>query len=492
MTSFDLDIQRIPPAIIHSANINRLFVARDNTVEIWEVSMSSSNMIFKTEPLSTSYIASICPSPNGHRLLVGSVDGTVRMLNMEDFGSTQPVIQNVTDMPAIIAFSPSGKMVATRSRRPACVKWRDITTWKLVGSMDVEHNGDIEVAFSADDKQIAVLSDFRVTICDIMHLENRLSFDPWPKGRRAQNRKAAFQRCNDLVICAQLEDLDSHEISRLLQVWEVKDHSASFSLDINIDKYSPISLAPDGLTLISRRPPFLCYSWNHTTAQFDPLHFTNKAHLVADDHTYSPDGKFFACCSSRDSRVRVWDTRTGQLCGKPIIIHNIQSIALSPALNDQSLGDRLIAIRCLYTIALFDIYTGHLYAQCCDLGWEINMAFIGDGTKLASYSGSYITHTIRIYDIVDLAAKHRNAIHGYEPILQGDGWVVDQDNGLLFWVLLEHREYLCLPHVEMIEGRPTKVDLSRFRYGSRWTECIDQAWLKKLEERERGMARLFE
>jgi len=34
-----------------------------------------------------------------------------------------------------------------------------------------------------------------------------------------------------------------------------------------------------------------------------------------------------------------------------------------------------------------------------------NMAFIGDGTELASYSDS---HAIRIHDIVDLAAKHRN------------------------------------------------------------------------------------
>jgi len=60
---------------------------------------------------------------------------------------------------------------------------------------------------------------------------------------------------------------------------------------------------------------------------------------------------------------------------------------------------------------------------------------------------------------------------------------------LLFWVPLEHREDLCLPHIEMIGGRPTKVDLSRFRYGNKWTECIDQGWLK---ERGKGMARLLE
>jgi len=166
---------------------------------------------------------------------------------------------------------------------------------------------------------------------------------------------------------------------------------------------------------------------------------------------------------------------------------SVKGIALSPALNDRSLGDRLIAVRHGNTVTLFDVYTGHLYAQCWDTAWR--MAFIGDGTKLASYHDN---HPTRIYDIAGLTSKYRNAIHGYEPVLQDmkNGWV--EDHELLFWVPFEHREDLCLPHVEMTWGRSTKVDLSRFRYGSKWTECIDQGWLKELEESGKGMARLLE
>jgi len=257
MTSFDLDVEDIPPAILHLPNANRLFVPRDDAVEIWEVSMASSDMILKTEPLTTSFIRSICPSRDGHRLLVGSIDGTVRMRNIEELGSSQSVIQDVTDISEIIEFSPSGKMVATRSRRSDYVELRDTTTWELVESTDVEYEDNIEVAFSADDKRIAVLNNDCVTICDIMHPENRLSFDPWPKGRRVYEWKAAFQTCNHLVIWAQLRD---DEISGLLQVWKLKDHSeCTSSLDINIKKYSDIFLAPDGLTVIFT-DPILCYS----------------------------------------------------------------------------------------------------------------------------------------------------------------------------------------------------------------------------------------
>jgi len=70
-------------------------------------------MIFETEPLTTSYITSICPSRDGHRLLVGSGDGTVRTWNMEDLAGNQSVTQDDRDVQEIIAFSPSGKMMAT-------------------------------------------------------------------------------------------------------------------------------------------------------------------------------------------------------------------------------------------------------------------------------------------------------------------------------------------------------------------------------------------
>jgi len=485
MTSFDLDVGYILPAIIHLPNANRLFIPQHDTVETWEVSMTGPNMIFKTEPLNTSGIRSICPSRDGHRIFVGSRDGAVGMWNMEDFGSSQPVIQNVTDRPEIIGFSPSGKMVAPRSRRPHYVELRDTTTWEVVGSMDVEHRGWIQVAFSADDKQIAVFTGDRVTICDIMHPENRLSFDLWPKGGRVRLREAAFPTCNHLVICALLQDDDSDEISGLLQVWKLKDHSECMS-SLHINKCLDIFLAPDGLTVIFA-DPVLCYSWNHETAQFDRIHFTDEVYRGGGYGAYSPDGKLFARC--KDSDVRVWDTRTGQLCGKPITMPGVNRIAFSPALNDPSLGDRLIAVHHGNTVTLFDVYTGHLYAQCWDPGKV--MAFIRDGTKLASYD---LHRPIRIYDIVGLASKQRNAVHGYQPVPQDmkDGWVVGQNDELLFWVPLEHREVLCLPHVEMIWERPTKVDLSRFRYGSKWTECIDQGWLEELEESGNRMARLLE
>jgi len=494
MASFDFHELHVRGllAVIHSSHTNHIFSPSYNTVEIWEVSMTSSNMIFEIKPLSTSRISSICPSRDGRRLLVGNSDGTVRMLNLEDLAGNQLVIQD-TDVPRIIGFSPSRKMVATKTEQSAYIELRDTITWDVVGSRDVIGPINVDygprIAFSADDDQIAVWSDSLVTIYDMTHPENRLSFDPCPKGRSAYIRKVAFQTRSDLVVCTNLRDATSG----LLQVWKLKGHTeCTFSLDINIGRSSIVSLAPDGLTVIIHSPAS-CYSWNQNTAQFDRIHFTDEALLDGISCAYSPDGKLFACGSWRNDDIRVWGTRTGQLCGKPITMPAafVYAIAFSPALNDQSFGDRLIALHCSdpRTITLVDVYTSYLRAQCWDPAW--GMEFIRDGTKLVSYDSK---HPIRIYDIVDFVSKYRNAALGYEPVPQNmtDGWVMGQEDELLFWVPLEHRRVLCLPHVEAIGGRPIKVDLSRFRYSSEWTECINQGWLKELEERGKEVRGLLE
>ena len=112
------------------------------------------------------------------------------------------------------------------------------------------------------------------------------------------------------------------------------------------------------------------------------------------------------------------------------------------------------------------------------------MAFIRDGTKLMTSANPLI-----IRDTADLIVKHRD---GYKlnPRDMKDGWMIGQDNESLFWVPVEHRKNLCLlPQFEMTWGRSTKLNLYNFRYGDKWTECIDQEWLKELEDKEKKMGR---
>ena len=476
---------------VHSPLTNYLFIERDHTVQIWDVSTTGLRMIWETYPPATSYVSSICPSSDGHRLLVGHSDGSVRMwdLDLENLAINQadPTdTRDDTDVTRVITLSHSGKIMVTKSQQFLNIKFLDAATGEVIAHTDIKYEDKMDIAFSPDEDEVAFLSESFITICDKMHPEKRVSFVLQPR-KDAGSRKVAFQTCDDLVICTM-----SHGGSGLLQVWHRQDPTnfeCSYCLDFQVEEYSFPFLAPDGLTVIIGSlfgsSPATCYSWN--TAQFDRVQFDDQVHIrIYPFPEYSPDGKFFACWSDDDSHVRVWDTRTRQLVSK-FPTSEVDGIALSPALVDHSLGDRLIALRFKHenVIRLFDAYSGRLCAQI--LGQENgHIAFIRGGTALAYYS---LDIGLRSWEIADLSTEYRYCTHGYELILQGmrDGWTMGQDDEPLFWVPVEHRKDMYVPQPRVvIEGVKisTILDLSNSRLGRRWTECIDKAWLRELEEKE--------
>jgi len=408
MASFNHDFDYVP-RVIHSSLTNYVFIKQDITVDIWDISMTCSKQIWETNPPATSNISSICPSWDGRRLLVGCFDGSVRMweLDLENLAMNQADTvdtQADADMPEFIAFSHSGSMVATRSGQ-SHTELLDTTTGEVVSRTDIDD--DVEIAFSPDEDQVAFLSESLITICDTVHPNNRVSFNPWPS-KDVLFREVAFQTCNDLVICAV-----SYDDSGLLQVWHRQDTAGfecTYSLDFKVEEAWGPLLAPDGLTvvIVPVYSSAKCYSWNRDTVQFHPIDFVdNPVHIYTPK--YSPDGRLFACWSRNDSHVRVWDTRTGRLVSK-FPTSWVDAMAFSPSLIEHSPSDRLIALwfEDKNTIHLLNVYTGHLYAKILSRESAV-MKFIRDGTKLAQY---YYNFGLRIWDITHLTDEHWNSTHG--------------------------------------------------------------------------------
>ena len=449
--------------------------------------MTGSKLIWEI-PI-TSYICSTRPSRDSRKLLVGCCDVRMWDVDLDNFSINQANtmdIQGNIKMRGFIRFSHSGKMVITKFERSCGIEFLDTTTGEVIARMDFgDDNYYREIAFSPDEDQAVFWSTSLITVCDMMHPDNRVSFNPLP-GKDVQILQVAFRTGSDLVICASYDDSDS----ALLQVWHRQDtgFECMYSLDIKFKEFLYPLLAPDGLTVVIMpwSPSAKCYPWSHNTAQFDPVDFEDQAYIHWPEYSY--DGKLFACWSPTDSHVRVWDTRTGQVVGK-FQTPWVDAMALSPTLIQHSPGNRLIALWCQSEsgIRLFDIHTGHLYAQI--LGPACHMAFIQDTTKLACYFPRF---GLRIWDTADLMDEHWQSTHGYEPVLQGmaDGWVTGQDNEPLFWVPVEHGSNLCvLPSPRVVIGIPQwkamSVDLSDSRLGSRWTECIDKEWLRELKKKEK-------
>ena len=69
--------------VVHLPLTNYLFIQRIYTVEIWDVFTTGLEWIQGTKYLATSLETSICLLCDGHKLLVGYFNGSVRMWNVD-------------------------------------------------------------------------------------------------------------------------------------------------------------------------------------------------------------------------------------------------------------------------------------------------------------------------------------------------------------------------------------------------------------------------
>ena len=102
----------IPAAIIYAPLTSHLFVPQDDTVEIWEVSITSSHILFEKKPLITLRITSICLLYDGYRVLVGSWNRIVSMWDMNLVRNQAVIMNTQDDVWKFITISPSRKIVA--------------------------------------------------------------------------------------------------------------------------------------------------------------------------------------------------------------------------------------------------------------------------------------------------------------------------------------------------------------------------------------------
>ena len=79
------------------------------------------------------------------------------------------------------------------------IEFLHTNTWEVVARTDVKYKDHMKIAFSPDDDQAAFLSKSLITIYNIMHLEERISFDPWQR-KDVWFWRVTFQTSNDLVI----------------------------------------------------------------------------------------------------------------------------------------------------------------------------------------------------------------------------------------------------------------------------------------------------
>jgi len=179
IVSFNIGTEESDFSVIHSPFAKYLFICRFLGVEVWKVVSMDRKPISALEHQRIDIVLSDCLSCRGDRLLVDTLRGIVKMwnLDLQDLERSGPGAFDIIDRTSVIEISQhSGKVMTTGSWGSRDVEFRNTAAWEVVGPV-AKFNEHANIAFSPDDTQVAWSFDSLMTICSIMHLENRVSLD---------------------------------------------------------------------------------------------------------------------------------------------------------------------------------------------------------------------------------------------------------------------------------------------------------------------------
>ncbi|CAD8181903.1 unnamed protein product [Paramecium octaurelia] len=319
----------------------------------------------------SSYVQSVCFSPDGTTLASGSYDGSIRFWDVKT-GQQKAKLDGHDDnqSPFVyqICFSPDGTTLASGSQDSSITLW-DVKTCSQIGKLQGHRDSVYSVCFSPDGMTLASGSQDK-SIC------------LWDAKTGQQKCKLKDQEQYVYSVCFSPDGTTlasgSGECSVLL--WDVKTGQQKAKLDGHTESVMSICFSPDGTILASGGDDLSILLWDVYTGKIKAKY---NGHLKSVQSVcFSSDGTILASGSS-DNSIRLWDVQTGQLeaC---LEVHSdyVMSVCFSHVQNILASGSSDKSIR------IWDVKTRQQQAELIVHKQYITSVCVSpDGSTLATISG---------------------------------------------------------------------------------------------------------
>jgi WD40 repeat protein len=373
----------------------------------WEAASGQSRRIAE----GLGVITFMLLAPDGTRLALGGMDGTVRLFDLAThqtrvLGSHEAGVKS-------LRFSPDGRFLASGSTDRTARLW-DLATGEvrvLRGAQDrVNH-----LVFTRDGQRfVASSADGQLRMYSVEADTHRVLTS-------GQGTKALLLRSND---GRRLVTLSVDGVIRLLD-------PASPALPLReargFARSSPLGFSPDGHWLAVSAPEGRVALWDATTGREARALEGHAGPLTA--LAFSGEGRWLVT-AERGGEVRLWElaSGTGRVLGK----HgkSVTQLAFAPD------GQRFASASTDGTVRVWDVASGALQ-ELRDHQAEVRtLAFSPDGTRLVTGS---MDHTLCFWDLESGRCQRQEANAGgvHEVLFSPDGTRVAsrswKDNRVLLW-----------------------------------------------------------
>ncbi len=254
----------------------------------------------------TGLVLSLGFSPDGSRLVTGSLDETLRIWDVETGGVLKSIDAGYATRS--VRFLPDGETLISAS--PTEVKLWDIASGMATREMDIPF-GELLKRRAITEPIISNLAvipqDGRIIFADTACGKVRV-WDVRNK-RRLHSIEWSFNPWGSTIATSPGGELIAAGGARL-GVWETKTYQSVHQADSKGEIGLSLSFSPDGAHLATGMGNGKIEVWNTRTWEVET---TIKAHerLVL-SIAYSPDGRRLATCG-RDDVLKVWDIGTNEL-----------------------------------------------------------------------------------------------------------------------------------------------------------------------------------
>ena len=367
----------------------------------------------------SGYVTAVAWSPDGHHILTGSEDGTVRIWDAATGDNTLTLTHKASV--TAVAWSPDARHILTVSRDRTVRIW-DATTGD--NTLTLTHTDPVTaVAWSPDARHILTGSDDGTArIWDTTTGDNTLTLthtDPvtavaWsPDGHHiltvSRDRIAriwdtttgdntltlTLTLTHTALVSAMAWSPDGHHIltvsrDRIARIWDVTTGDNTLTLTLtHTDPVIAVAWSPDGHHILTGSVDRTACIWDATTGD-NTLTLTDTHATSVTAVAWSPDGHHILT-ASRDRIARIWDTTTGD--NTLTLTHTswVIAVAWSPD------GHHILTASDDGTARIWDATTGDntLTLTLTHTSWVTAMAWSPNGHHILTASND---GTARIWD----------------------------------------------------------------------------------------------